>query len=196
MTFVCACATIYNMHFAPPQRQIIVQPTRALYKWSRIFNRLQRNFFTEPVELRRERQIRDFITLNGYQRVRFKTDTDVFGDCARVEHSSMADLVVITDQKFSRYPCPIIIEKIQWHLDQCPALYLCLNRHYINIDNSYHDATLDSKYTVAITQWLKKNLPSADVVDLSLDFEDYGRSFTWAVPDRHYFIRKRHAQID
>ena len=196
MTFVCVCATIYNMNFSTPQRQIIVQPTRALYKWSRIFNRLQRNFFAEPVELRRERQIRDFITLNGYQRVRFKTDTDVFGDCARVQHSAEADLVVITDQKFSRYPCPIIIEKIQWHLDQCPALYLCLNRHYINIDNSYHDATLDSKYTVAITQWLKKNLPSADVVDLSLDFEDYGRSFTWAVPDRHYFIRRLNDQTD
>jgi hypothetical protein len=184
------------MHFAPPQKQIIVQPTRALYKWSRIFNRLQRNFFTEPVELRRERQIRDFITLNGYQRVRFKADTDVFGDCVGVEHSADADLVVITDQKFSRYPCPIIIEKIQWHLDQCSALYLCLNRHYINIDNSYHDVTLDSKYTVAITQWLKKNLPDADVVDLSLDFEDYGRCFTWAVPDRHYFIRKHNGQTD
>ena len=183
------------MHFVDPQKQIIVQPSRALYKWSRIFNRLQRNFFTEPVELRRERQIRDFITLNGYQQVRFKTDTDVLGDLTRVEHSADADLVVITDQKFSRYPCPIIIEKIQWHLDQCPALYLCLNRHYINIDNSYHDTELDSKYTVAITQWLKKNLPGADVVDLSLDFEDYGRSFTWAVPDRHYFIRKLNGQI-
>ena len=184
------------MHFEPPQRQIIVQPSRALYKWSRIFNRLQRNFFTEPVELRRERQIRDFITLNGYQQVRFKTDTDVFGDLPRVKRSADADLVVITDQKFSRYPCPVIIEKIQWHLNQCPALYLCLNRHYINIDNSYHDTALSREFTVAITQWLKKNLPSADVVDLSLDFEDYGRSFTWAVPDRHYFIRKLHDQTD
>ena len=184
------------MHFSPLPQQIIVQPTRALYKWSRIFNRLQRNFFTEPVELRRERQILDFITLNGYQLVRFKTDTDVFGDCARVQHSADADLVVITDQKFSRYPCPIIIEKIKWHLDQCPALYLCLNRHYINIDNSYHDATLDSKYTVAITQWMKKNLPGLDVVDLSLNYLDTGQQFTWAVPDRHYFIRRPNDQTD
>ena len=184
------------MHFAPPQKQIVVQPSQALYKWSSIFNRLQRNFFTEPVELRRERQIRDFITLNGYQQVRFKTDTDVFGDLPRVEHSAMADLVVITDQKFSRYPCPVIIEKIQWHLEQCPALYLCLNRHYINIDNSYYDTTLSSEFTVAITQWLKKSLPGADVVDLSLNYLDTGQQFTWAVPDRHYFIRKLNDQID
>jgi hypothetical protein len=184
------------MHLAPPQQQITIQPSQALYKWSSIFNRLQRNFFTEPVELRRERQIRDFITLNGYQQVRFKTDTDVFGDCARVEHSAVADLVVITDQKFSRYPCTAIIEKIQWHLEQCPALYLCLNRHYINIDNSYHDTTLSSEFTLAITQWLKKSLPVADVVDLSLNYLDTGQQFTWAVPDRHYFIRKLNDQAD
>jgi hypothetical protein len=184
------------MHFAPPQKQIIVQPSRSLYKWSRIFNRLQRNFFVDPVELRRERQIRDFVTLNGYQRVRFKTDTDVFGGLPRVEYSADADLVVITDQKFSRYPCPVIIEKIQWHLEQCPALYLCLNRHYINIDNSYHDTVLADEFTVAITQWLKKSLPNADIIDLSLNYLDTGQQFTWAVPDRHYFIRKLHDQTD
>jgi hypothetical protein len=184
------------MHFTTPQKQIVVQPTRALYKWSGIFNRLQRNFFTEPVELRRERQIRDFIKLNGYQQVRFKTDTDVFGNCAREERSATADLVVITDQKFSRYPCPVIIEKIQWHLEQCPALYLCLNRHYINIDNSYHDTALDNEFTVAITQWLKNSLPGVDVVDLSLNYLDTGQQFTWAVPDRHYFIRKFNDQTD
>jgi len=184
------------MHLAFPQKQITVQPSRALYKWSSIFGRLQRNFFTEPVELRRERQIRDFVTLNGYQQVQFKTDTDVFDDCARVNHSADADLVVITDQKFSRYPCPVIVEKIQWHLEQCPALYLCLNRHYINIDNSYHDTTLSNEFTVAITQWLKKSLPGVDVVDLSLNYIDTGQQFTWAVPDRHYFIRKLNDQID
>jgi hypothetical protein len=83
-----------------------------------------------------------------------------------------------------------MLEQIIKQLDKCSNLYLCLNRHYINIDNSYQDPTLDSNFTIAITQWLKKNLPEADVIDLSLDFVDYGRSFTWAVPDRHFFIRK------
>ena len=85
-----------------------------------------------------------------------------------------------------------MIELIKKQLDKCPNLYLCLNRHYVNIDNSYHDTTLDKNFTVAITQWLKKNLPGYDIVDLSLDYVDYGRHFTWAVPDRHYFIRKLH----
>lgn len=170
-----------------------IEEPRGLYKWSKIFNRLQRNFFGNDIKLRREKQIEDFITLNGFKKVKFKIDTDVFLDfttVVRCEQSDQADITVITDQKFSRYPCPIIINKIQEQLDKCPNLYLCLNRHYINIDNSYHDTTLDSNFNIAISQWLKKNLPNANVIDLSLDYVDYGQHFTWALPDRHFFIRK------
>lgn len=173
-----------------------IEEPHGLYKWAKIFNRLQRNFFDTDVKLRREKQIEDFITLNGFKKVKFKTDTDVFlnfTSVVRCEHSNQSDITVITDQKFSRYPCPVIIDKIQEQLDKCPNLYLCLNRHYINIDNSYHDYSLDSNFNVAIAQWLKKNLPNADVIDLSLDYVDYGRHFTWAIPDRHFFIRKINA---
>jgi hypothetical protein len=176
-----------------PNRPMIVESSRGLYHWARIFNRLQRNFFVEPVQLRREKQIEDFIRLNGYTRVKFKTDTDVFKDLVDVvicNQSHQAELVVITDQKFSRYPCPVLIEQIKNQLDNCSHLYLCLNRHYINIDNSYHDITLDKNFNQAISQWLKKQLPKYDIVDLSLDYVDYGTAFTWAIPDRHFFIRK------
>jgi hypothetical protein len=176
-----------------PNRPLVVESPRALYHWARIFNRLQRNFFVEPVTLRREKQIEDFIHLNGYTQVKFKTDTDVFQDIMNVErcqYSSQAELVVITDQKFSRYPCVAMIEQIKNQLDRCSQLYLCLNRHYINIDNSYHDTTLDVNFNIAISQWLKKQLPQYDIIDLSLDYVDYGTAFTWAIPDRHFFIRK------
>jgi len=182
------------MNLSNAKKQIYTEDPKGLYHWANIFNRLQRNFFVDsPTKLRREKQIEDFITLNGFEKVKFKIDTDLFGEFTgtKVDSSSEADIVVITDQKFSRYPCIAIIEKIKEQLDKCPNLYLCLNRHYINIDNSYHDATLDPKFTIAIAQWLKKNLPDADVLDLSLDFVDYGQSFTWAVPDRHFYIRKR-----
>jgi hypothetical protein len=176
-----------------PNRPLVVEPPRGLYHWARIFNRLQRNFFVEPVQLRREKQIRDFIKLNGYTRVKFKTDTDVFNDITdvtRCDKSSEAELVVITDQKFSRYPCPVLIQQIKNQLDRCPQLYLCLNKHYINIDDSYHDQTLDENFNRAVSQWLKKQLPGYDIVDLSLDYVDHGIAFTWVIPDRHFFIRK------
>lgn len=176
-----------------PNRTLVVESPRGLYHWARIFNRLQRNFFVEPLTLRREQQIEDFIHLNGYTRVKFKTDTDVFTDLngiVKCDHSDQAELVVITDQKFSRYPCTALIQQIKNQLDRCSHLYLCLNRHYINIDNSYHDSTLDQNFNLAISQWVKKQLCDYDVVDLSLDYLDHGESFTWVIPDRHFFIRK------
>ena len=177
-------------------KQIIVDPTRPLYKWSKGFNHIQKNFFVEDTKLRREKQIEDFIYLNEFKRVRLKLDTDILHnllDVEIVEHSSQADLVVITDQKFSRYPCPVIIEKIQAQINKCHNLYLCLNRRYINIDNSYCDPTLSDNFCLATTQWLRKGLPGFEVIDLSLNIEDYGTQFTWAVPDRHYYIRKLNA---
>lgn len=176
-----------------PNKSLTIETPRGLYKWSKIFNRLQRNFFVEEVELRREKQIRDFIVLNDYKKIKFKIDTDVFSNLAHlsVSSSAEADLVVITDQKFSRYPCPALIEQIQKQLDKCSNLYLCLNRHYINIDNSYHDYSLSSNFNIAIIQWLRKNLVGAQIIDLSLDYLDRGQTFTWAIPDRHYFIQRK-----
>jgi hypothetical protein len=154
-----------------------------------VWNSAQRKFFVQDVQLRREKQIQDFLVLNEFQSVQFISDTDVFDQFdAMPTVNAGADIVVITDQKFSRYPCPVILDKIQQHLSQCSNLYLCLNRHYINIDNSYHDATLSDNFCLAITQWLRRGLPNANVVDLSLDYLDIGRSFTWAIPDRHYYI--------
>lgn len=178
------------MHFAPPKKTIIVDPTHALYKWARIFNRVQRRFFVDPIiQLRREKQIEDFVKLNGFKHPWIMADTDVLHELDRIRVSDIrnADIVIITDQKFSRYPCPAMITEIKNIIQQCPTLYLCLNRHYINIDNSYHDRNLDDNLNRAITQWLQKNLPY-EVLDVGLDYTDYGHAFTWAVPDRHYYI--------
>lgn len=169
-------------------KTIVVDPATGLYKWAKIFNRLQRSFFQEHYQLRREKQINDFIRLNGYYYVHYIKDTDIFLDKVSCD-LDQAEIIVITDQKFSRYNCPTIIEHIKQYLNHA-QLYLCLNRHYINIDNTYHDLELSLDFTLAITQWLKKSL-QADVIDLSLDYTDYGNAFTWAIPDRHYLIRKK-----
>lgn len=181
------------MDIDSPVKPIKVEPTRPLYKWARSFNHLQRNFFVDrPTKLRRDKQIEDFVVLNGYSRVWINRDNDVLKtlDHIAVDDIAQAEIAVITDQKFSRYPCPILIQKIKDILDTCPVIYVCLNRHYINIDNSYHDSTLADNFNLAITQWLKKNL-DCDVIDLSLDYTDYGHAFTWAIPDRHYLLQRK-----
>ena len=172
-------------------KKIIVDHTRYLYKWAKGFHHHQKKFFVDDIKLRREKQIEDFITLNGFTQIKFKIDTDIFKDLnvERVGASSKAELVIITDQKFSRYPCPVMINKIREQLKKCSRLYLCLNRHYINIDNSYHDTSLDTNLNRAITQWLVSALPEFEITDLSLDYLDIGEQFTWVIPDRHYYIR-------
>jgi len=179
------------IHLTPARDNIIIEPTKPLYKWGKIYGGLQKKFFSESVIYRREKQIESFILLNGFKSVDFITDTDVLHQSTRLYgNKSNPTLLVITDQKFSRYPCPIIVEKIKKFLLTYSSLYLCLNRCYINIDNSFNDLTLDNHYTLAISQWLKKSLNEFNVLDLGLDDIEEGQTFTWVIPDRHFYISR------
>ena len=179
--------------FSSLDRPVEVVSPYNLYKWNRHYFRLQSNFFLDEFKLVREKQIEDFVYLNSFERVHVIQDTDIFkaGFAAtQVDSPQLADLVIVTDQKFSRYPCPELINQIDQLLSHCPKLYLCLNRHYLNIDNSYHDSTLDDNWQRAITQWLKRSLPDCTVVDMSFVWDDRGDYLSWSVPDRHYYIQR------
>ena len=159
-----------------------------LYKWAKVWGKVQKNYYPKTVMLRREKQIEDFVLLNEFQSLYIVKDTDILQKLNSVDTPEQADLVIITDQKFSRLPCSAMINNIQELLLRCPRMYLCLNRHYVNIDNTFCDSTLSDHYPLAITQWLKKNLVSSRITDLSLDYLDCGDYFTWVVPDRMYYI--------
>lgn len=169
-------------------KEVDVIETINLYKWAKIWGKVQKNYYPKPVMLRREKQIEDFVLLNEFQYLYIVKDTDILKNLKSVDTPEQADLIIITDQKFSRLPCSAMIEQIQELLLQCPKIYLCLNRHYVNIDNSFCDSALSDYYTLAVTQWLKKNLVNSRVTDLSLDYLDCGDYFTWVVPDRMYYI--------
>lgn len=179
--------------FTKLDRPVKVVSHYNLYKWNRRYFKLQSNFFVDKFKLLREKQIEDFVYLNSFERVHVIQDTDIFKlgfSAQQVEIPQLADLVIVTDQRFSRYPCVELIRQIKNLLAHCPKLYLCLNRHYLNIDNSYHDSTLDDNWQRAITQWLKRNLSSCTVVDMSFDWDDRGDYLSWSVPDRQYYIQQ------
>jgi len=178
------------MHTQILNKTVDVVSPGSLYKWASIWGKVQKNYYQDDVYLRREKQIEDFAFLNEFTNLYIEKDTDILKSLVSVQNPSQADLLIITDQKFSRLPCDAMIEKILALLEQCPRMFLCLNRHYINIDNSYVDQTLSNHYPLAITQWLKKNLKDAKVLDLSLDVLDCGDWFTWVVPDRMYYIEQ------
>jgi len=177
------------MHFVFHKNLSIVRPQN-LYKWARIWGSVQKRYYKDQVHLRREKQIEDFISLNQFKKVYIEKDTDILQNLVSVDRPDQADLLVITDQKFSRMPCQGIIERVTELMQECPRLLLCLNRHYINIDESYCDPALDDNLNLAITQWLKNSLPNVKLLDLSLDYLDRGDWFTWVVPDRIYYIER------
>lgn len=182
-------------HFDKPLKPVVITSNPFLYKWNRSYGGLQRKYFTEKIVYRREKQIEDFIRLNEFAKVKFYTETDILRSIIAergVDHSQ--DLTVIATQQFSRYPCHEIIRQIKYQLQQCPRLYLCLTRWYINIDNSYQDLSLDDNFVFAITQWLRRGLPEASVLDLGLDRQENGNFFTWVVPDRHFYIELKDAK--
>jgi len=168
----------------------IVEPF-ALYKWAKNFKRIQDKFYNKKYKLRRIQQIEDFITLNNFNKVYhieetwldFELSSDIF-----VSTIKDADLILVTHQGYSRYPCKGIIEQIQKWTAQCSKLYLCLNRHYLNIDNQKIDLTLPTDFQKAISSWLQQSLPNHVVIDLSRNYIDRGENFTWSLPDRHFYI--------
>ena len=161
-----------------------------LYKWSKNFKHIQDRFWNNKYKVRRLQQIEDFVKLNNFSKVYHIEETRLDLDIPKVTNIKDADLILVTHQGYSRYRCNTIIDQIRTWIDDCTNIYLCLNRHYININNDKIDMQLPNDYQQAITAWLSSSLGGCKVVDMSRDYIDHGLSFTWTLPDRHYFISK------
>tara|TARA_Y100001936_G_scaffold247765_1_gene294290 strand:+ start:2101 stop:2628 length:528 start_codon:yes stop_codon:yes gene_type:complete len=171
----------------------VVQPF-ALYKWAKNFKRVQDKFYGNRYKLRRIQQIEDFVTLNNFKQIHHIEEVRIDLDLSKdlfVDKQEDADLILVTHQGYSRFPCVGIIEQIYAWLEKCSKLYLCLNRHYLNIDNQKINLDLPDDFQTAITSWLQQSLQDCTVVDMSRDYLDYGQHFTWSLPDRHYYIEKK-----
>jgi hypothetical protein len=175
------------------KRVNVVSP-HSMYKWAKNFKNIQNRFFLEKTELRRQKQIEDFISLNGYRKVHHLHEVNIdfnIKNVSWVKTPSEADIILKTDMRPDRSSCQTIIEQIGSWLNECPALYLCINRHYLNLDNQPINLELPDDYQLAITSWLTQSLKTEFVVDLSWQYIDLGQHFTWSIPDRHYFITRR-----
>jgi hypothetical protein len=160
-----------------------------LYKWHKNWDRLQKSFFTEKYELHEKIKIEQFVAENNFKSVFHLKDNHLDFNFNTVSEIHKADLVLITDQRFSRSTCKQIITNIKQLLDQCPSVFLCLNRHYLNITGTETDNSLPDDYEEAIHEWLTKSL-GLPVQNHSEKFIDDGQYFTWVIPDQKFFIQK------
>ena len=160
-----------------------------LYKWHRHWGNLQKKFFSETHLLHEQSKIENFVRDNGFKKVYHIKDNHLDFNFVTTDNIKKADLILITDQKFSRYRCKDIISKINALMAMCPSVYLCLNRHYLNITGTEIDTTLPDDYEQAIETWLTKNLKYT-VKNYSERFIDDGNYFTWVIPDQKFYITK------
>jgi len=161
-----------------------------LYKWYKNWNKVQKSFFTEPYQLYEQVKIEKFVSENGFKKVFHIKDNYVKWNFDTVSDIEQADLVLVTDQKFSRYTCKQIIENINSFLGKCNDVFICLNRHYLNITGTEVDTSLPDDYETAIAVWLEKSL-GTPVKNYSEKFIDDGGYFTWVVPDQKFHIRNK-----
>ena len=173
-------------------KKIVALKEPQLVKWQKNFTRLQERFFAEPIRIRRVQEISDFIQLNDYRKVYQigQVDLDMPTHIMR-ESFNDVDLIVVTDQRFSRLPVHQMIWLIR-SLTFYSDLYVCLNRHYLNIENAkIKTEYLPEDYQVAVRNWLCDQLRDGiRVIDLSRKHEEHGNSFTFAIPDLQFFFTR------
>jgi hypothetical protein len=160
------------------------------------WGRLQLRYFEEVCKIRREKNIEDYIITNGISRVHVIKDNAIL-DQFFIENNIeivdpvSAELVVITDQRFSRLSVTNIIIQLTELLKSCSRIYLCLNKYYLNANESLIDNTLPENYDAAIIKWLEKNLPNTIAINCTEQFVEDGSCFTWVVPSSEILLCKR-----
>tara|TARA_R110000803_G_scaffold56112_1_gene113287 strand:+ start:165 stop:707 length:543 start_codon:yes stop_codon:yes gene_type:complete len=159
-----------------------------LYKWHKIWGRMQKSFFSDPHELHEKVKIEQFIKEKSFKKVFHIKDNYINFNFDTVQSINEADLVLITDQKFSRSTCKQIIINLKSLLKHCPNIFLCLNRHYLNITGMEIDDSLSNDYELAIHEWLGKSL-KLPVINYSEKFIDDGCYYTWVIPDQKFYIK-------
>jgi len=162
---------------------------QSLYKWHKTWDRLQRSLFVEQYELYEKIKIENFVKEHKFKKIFHIKDNYINFNFDTVLDVNDADLILVTDQVFSRSTCSKIIQNINDLLEKCPSVFVCLNRHYLNITGTETDESLPDDYEQAIHAWLEKSL-GVSVENYSEKFIDDGKYFTWVIPDQKFYIRK------
>lgn len=174
-----------------------IKQSQAIKSWKHPnWGRIQLRYFGPDCKIIREKNIEDFIINNGVKSVHLVKDNSILDEFIIDQGISVvtpehADLVIITDQRFSRLSPGVIISKLQNYLNHCSRIYFALNRYYLNSNESFNEPTLPEHYDTAIVQWLQTHLDDVIVLNVSEIFPEDGSYFTWVVPSCELLICKK-----
>jgi hypothetical protein len=161
-------------------------------KW----NRIQLRYFGSDYKIRREKTLEDFLITNGIKKIHLIKDNsilDTFLQENKIEQvePAEADVVIITNQQFSRLDVSVMLQKLNRLLSECDLIYFCLNKYYLNANESEIDSMLPEEYDAAIPQWLSKHIPNARIINLTSTFIEDGSWFTWVIPSSEILICRK-----
>jgi len=161
-------------------------------KW----NRIQLRYFREGCKTRREKNLEDFLYTNGISRVHLIRDNSILNDFMQEQGiqkvpAAEAEAVIVTSQPFSRLDTATMLHKLRALLEQCPRIYLCINKWYLNGNQARFESDLPDNYDVAMLTWLKNGLPDTTVTNLTETFPEDGSWFTWVIPSCEFLLCRK-----
>jgi len=160
------------------------------------WNKIQLRYFAEDCKIRREKNIEDFILTNGFSKIHLKKDNTILDNFIQTNQIQLvpakdADCVIITHQQFSRLDVTRMLEQLNLLFNECPIIYFCLNKYYLNANEHHCYPELVENYDAAIVQWLTANIPNSMVINLTETFVEDGSCFTWVVPSSEILICRK-----
>jgi len=175
--------------------QIDYRPHPHAWRHSK-WNKIQLWYFNEQCKIRREKNIEDLILTNGFTKIHLIKDNSIleeFLDENQIQLTSpdQADCVIITHQQFSRQDPENLLQMLNALFDQCPIIYFCINKYYLNSNEGIVCPDLVDNYDAAIVQWLTRNIYDSRVINLTEIFVEDGSCFTWVVPSSEILICKK-----
>ena len=160
------------------------------------WNRIQLRWFGEPCISRREKNLQDFVITNGITHLHLIKDNHILDDFLQEQNIELvppeaAEAVIITSQQFSRLDTSVMLDKLQRLLDQCPLIYFCMNKYYLNANESTKDESVPENYDAALVYWLRTHISGATIVNITSTFVEDGSWFTWVVPSSEILICRK-----
>lgn len=153
-----------------------------------IWRKQQLSWFDEPVTIKQDQELIDFIKHNNIQHAIMYGDTFFAQHITKVDHGPVDLIIWIQNQpfKFDQLVSNINRE-ISTNLSHTGTFYLAINKFLCTEPQSGIDFPAD--YDHAILQYMEHNV-DAVLVQHFLDYNSVGTMFNWVHPLTRFYFKK------
>jgi hypothetical protein len=154
------------------------------------WRRTQLSWFDQPVMIKQDNELIEYIQANNIKHARIHGDNGVFSQYVTpVNHC--CDFAIYIENSWQPFDFDELIQKLNYEIQNylCDkgVLYLAVNK-FLCMPRCY-DSTLPENYNDAIVQYLKRNI-NAEMKTAIVPAHIQGDAFNWIHPlTRFYFVK-------